>query len=161
MAQCVKDKKVETCLANSGFEHPSQIQRIKEQKFKTMMDIQVPELMVKKNATIKDKYCVEQCEIVQEKTKRIMMNRYGVEYTFQSTEFNTKREQTMMVRYKTVHALQASECLEKKKQTSMIIYGVPYACMAQSVKDKLKQTVIMLPMYLMLLNLWRNSNIIV
>ena len=63
-------------------------------------------------------------EEIQEKKKVTMLEKYGVEYTFQSKEIQRKIKETMIERYGVENVGQSFEIQQKKKNTLIEKYGV-------------------------------------
>ena len=72
--------------------------------------------------------------------KETNLERYGVEYTFQSEEVKDKIKQTNLDRYGVEYSFQADEVKEKIKETLLEHYGVEYPGQSEEIKEKIKQT---------------------
>ena len=72
--------------------------------------------------------------------KQTNLERYGVEWTAQTSEFQEKRKQTCLEKYGVECALQSPEIQEKKKQTNLEKYGVENPAQSPEIQEKAKQT---------------------
>jgi len=86
--------------------------------------------------------CVARCNKLKEKSKRTCLEKYGVEYSFQSKELRNKRRKTMLDKYGTEYALQVEEFKEKYRKTCFKKYGVEYVAQSKIMKEKSKQTML-------------------
>ena len=93
--------------------------------------------------TCREKYGVDyslQSSLVIEKGKQTCREKYGVEYPLQSSEIREKMKQTNKKNLGVEYASQSSEIREKMKQTSRERYGVENPGQSSLVKEKVKQT---------------------
>lgn len=81
-----------------------------------------------------------QTEEFKEKSKRTLLNHYGVENPLQSEEIKAKCSITNMQRYGYTTPLQVPEFKEKSKHTMIERYGVDNASKSEEIKQKLKST---------------------
>lgn len=79
-------------------------------------------------------------EIIQNKIKSTMMDKYGVENAMQSQEIKNKIKQTNLEKYGTESPLQSEIIREKIKNTCIIKYGVDNPAKSQEIKTKMKKT---------------------
>ena len=64
-----------------------------------------------------------------EKIKSTMLEKYGVEYAAQLSDFENKKKKTIFERYGVEYPLQNKELLEKASNTCLEKYGVAYPCL--------------------------------
>jgi hypothetical protein len=97
----------------------------------------------KRKATNLEKYGVEygfQSQEIKDKIKATNLEKYGVEYGFQSQEIKDKIKATNLEKYGCERVAQSEEIKEKKKATSLERYGVECSLQNKEVKDKIKAT---------------------
>ena len=122
-------KKVkETCLKNLGFENPSQLDTIKQQKIETCLKnfgvehpSQSQEVKERMKATCLKKLGVEypgQSQEVKEKSKATCLKNFGLEYSLQSQEVKEKGKETCLKKYNVKHHTQNAEVAEKMSKAS-------------------------------------------
>jgi len=90
-----------------------------------------------------EKYGVEysfQSKEVKEKIKQTNLEKYGVEYATQSKEVKNKTKQTNLDRIGVEYPTQNKEVMKKSKQTNIEKRGVEYPTQSQEVREKVKQT---------------------
>ena len=93
--------------------------------------------------TCLEKYGVEyafQSNIIKEKSKQTCLKKYGVEHVAQVEEIKEKMKQTNLEKYGVEYSTQSSIVKEKTKQTCLKKYGVEHAAQAEEIKEKTKQT---------------------
>ena len=73
-------------------------------------------------------------------TKKSNMERYGVEFASQSTEFRENVKKTVIEKYGVEHISQYEQFKEKSKQTCLKKYGVEHPPQASEIKEKTKNT---------------------
>ena len=81
-------------------------------------------------------------KIIQRKNKQTCLEKYGVEYSFQSENNKMKSKQTCLEKYGVEYVSQNVEIRNKQKQTCLEKYGVENACQAPEVVKKRKETMI-------------------
>jgi len=94
----------------------------------------------KKKHTNNIKYGDKKANQIQEKTKKTNLERYDVEYVFQSKEFQDKSKKTMFERYGVKSPIQNKDIKNKIKKTNLERYGVEYATQNKEIYNKVKQT---------------------
>jgi hypothetical protein len=72
--------------------------------------------------------------------KTTCIERYGVEFAFQSQEAKDKSIQTCIERYGVSHSLQSQEVKDKSKQTCIKMFGVENPSQSQEIKIKKIET---------------------
>jgi len=73
-------------------------------------------------------------------TKKSNIEKYGVEFASQSTEFRENVKKTVIEKYGVEHISQYEQFKEKSKQTCLKKYGVKYPPQAFEIKEKTKNT---------------------
>jgi len=79
-------------------------------------------------------------EEYNEKCKKTNLEKYGVEYPTQNTDFYEKIKETNLKKYGTVCALQNTEINEKTKITNLKKYGVEHNSQNKEIKNKKMET---------------------
>lgn len=79
-------------------------------------------------------------EEYKQKVANTLMQKYGVEHTFQATEIKQKIKETNLQKYGVEHPSQCEEIKERVKQTVQEHFGVNYPMQAKEVQEKSKQT---------------------
>jgi len=90
-----------------------------------------------------EKYGVEnsfQSDLVKEKSKKTMLEKYGVEYFTQNEKFKEKIKEINYKKYGVENVSQSEKIKEKKIQTTLINYGVENPFQSEEIKDKIKVT---------------------
>lgn len=82
----------------------------------------------------------EQIKLASKKRRQTCLERYGVEYNFQSEATKKKSRQTMIQRYGVEYAAQSEEVRQKYQQTNLERYGVGYPIQSDYILDKLRKT---------------------
>jgi hypothetical protein len=67
------------------------------------------------------------------------INKYGVEYTTQSKEIQTKMKQTLIDKYGVDNPFKVQKFKEKAKNTNLERYGVEYYFQSEKIQDNIKQ----------------------
>lgn len=102
-----------------------------------------PEVQEKIKKTLIKKYGVEhpaQAKEVMDKMKKTTFERYGVENSLQSKEVQEKRKKTNLKKYGVEFSLASKEVREKITATILNKYGVKNAFQAEEIKEKIKRT---------------------
>jgi hypothetical protein len=86
---------------------------------------------------VEEYYC-KKCSYI--KAKKTNLERYGVEYTFQSETIKDKIKETNIERYGVEHVAHSEEIKKKRKETNIERYGVEYVFQSDIFKDKTKKT---------------------
>ncbi len=73
-------------------------------------------------------------------TKKSNMERYGVEFASQSTEFRENVKNTLIEKYGVEHISHAEHFKEQRKQTCLQKYGVEHPTQVSEIKEKIKNT---------------------
>ena len=86
-------------------------------------------------------YC-DNCSLKnnQEKRKITCKEKYGVEYSLQSTDVRNKRKKTNLERYGVEYSIQSEQCKEKIKKTNLERYGVECPLQNENIKSLIKKT---------------------
>jgi hypothetical protein len=133
----VIDQRKKTCLIKYGVDSPLKAELVKEKIRQTSIKKygvpyhQQNEIQYKKiQDSIQNKYGVdnifkdkETMVVAREKAKKTMFDRYGVEYTMESSTLKEKHDATMIERYGAKCACGNKEINEKKKETNFKKYG--------------------------------------
>jgi hypothetical protein len=93
----------------------------------------------KQKNTMINKYGIEtsfQCQEFKEKSKKTCLGKYGVENPFQSEEIKNKIKETNLERY----GVEMPFHLEKFKKTCLGRYGVENPFQSEEIKNKIKET---------------------
>jgi hypothetical protein len=93
--------------------------------------------------TMVDKYGVEyaaQSQICMDKMKKTTFEKYGVEYANQSEVVKDKIRQTNLEKYGFEYGLQSEVVKEKTKQTNLKKYGFENPLQREEIKEKSKNT---------------------
>ena len=101
------------------------------------------EVREKSKKTMLERYGVEhslQSKEVQEKAKKTNLERYGVENATQSSIIKEKTKKTNLKKYGVEHPAQSKEVQEKAKKTNLKKYGVEHPAQSKEVLDKMKKT---------------------
>lgn len=77
---------------------------------------------------------------VREKSKQTMLEKYGVEHSFQSAQIREKSKKTNLEKYGVENANQSSIVQEKAKKTNLERYGVEYPAQSKEVQEKMENT---------------------
>lgn len=77
---------------------------------------------------------------VQEKIKKTMMERYGVEHPQQSKAIREKIKKTNLKKYGTEYACQNLKVIKKRKDTTVKKYGVDNVFKLEEIQKKVRQT---------------------
>jgi hypothetical protein len=96
-------------------------------------------LKQKRKKTLLEKYGVEnisQSSIIQERIRQTNLERYGVEYSSQNPEIKKRMNDT---HNKTIQE-RGNEINEKRKQNNLQKWGVEWTTQFKEVKEKIKQT---------------------
>jgi len=84
--------------------------------------------------------CSNNSSTNKENKKKSNLEKYGVEFVSQKTEFKEKAKQTNLERYGVEYISQSSEIKEKKKQTSLEKYGTETPLQCSEVREKIRIT---------------------
>jgi len=71
------------------------------------------------------------------KKRNTMIERFGVEYAFQSDELFSKYKATMLERWGAENSLQSQEILNRVKTTNLEKYGVEFPLQGQKIRDSI------------------------
>ena len=88
-------------------------------------------------------YCsLKECRKIgsKERSKKTMIENYGVEYSTQSNICQDKRKQTCIEKYGTDHPAKSEITKTKNKNTNLEKYGVDHYSKTNEFKDKFKNT---------------------
>ena len=99
---------------------------------------QIYDILNKNNIHIRT--AEEQFKLASKKRRQTCLERYGVEYNFQSEDTKKKSRQTMLQRYGVEYAAQSEEVRQKYQQTNLERYGVEYPIQSDYILDKLRKT---------------------
>lgn len=97
----------------------------------------------KSKATCLEKYGVEysfQSEEMRNKSKETLLKKYGVEYIGASKEIQEKTRNTFLEKYGVDNPWKSKEVQEKIKATNLERYGAEYIGASEEIQDKVKQT---------------------
>ncbi|MFW6009005.1 MAG: DUF7487 domain-containing protein [archaeon] len=100
--------------------------------------------------------CSGKCQ--QEKTKKTMNDKYGVNYALQSENIRNKGKETCLIKYGTEHHNQSEIIKNKRKSNDLKKYGVNHSSKSENVKEKQKNTNISLYGVISTLQLNENKN---
>jgi hypothetical protein len=90
-------------------------------------------------------YCSRACEPSrwnQEKVKKTVKEKYGVENVFQLNEIKEKSKKTLQKKYGVDHSTQSKKIRERIKLNNLKKYGVEYPQMLPEIKQKQKETLL-------------------
>ena len=76
----------------------------------------------------------------RENVKNTLIEKYGVEHISHAEHFKEQRKQTCLQKYGVEHPTQVSEIKEKTKNTCLTRYGVEHVSQVNTFKEKIKQT---------------------
>jgi len=103
----------------------------------------LPEVKARKLQSNRDNYGVDnpmQLKKFQDKQKQTMVDRYGVEYSAQSSTLRAKTINTWMTNYGVNHPSKSNEILEKRNKNNLEKYGVEHTLQLDSVREQIAQT---------------------
>lgn len=139
--QYVKDKKIETCKKNYGVEYPMQSEIIINKsnettlkKYGVINNSKIPKVIQKlKNMwyDIDENTGITKLELNLEKIKQTMLDKYGVEYYFQTNEFKDNLKKLMLDKYGVDNVRKS-----KYYKRLMIERGVWYSDEEKTIKEK-------------------------
>lgn len=135
----IKSKFKQTCIERYGSDNYTKTEEGKERIRKIMVDLKEnhPELYndikIKTKQTLIERYGVDSATKIPsaiEMSKKKILEKYGVEYTFQAKEVKDKIKQTLIERYgvdnvsrnKEIHEKQTISIIKKKRQQSYDIF---------------------------------------
>ena len=81
-----------------------------------------------------------QSEKVKEKMKQTCLEKYGVDNPFKLKEIQNKAKQTCIDRYSVEYAMQNNDIKQKNKETCLKKYGVEYVTQTELFKQKSKES---------------------
>ena len=81
-----------------------------------------------------------QSQEIRDKSKATNLEKYGLEYASQSEEVKIKMKATNLEKYGFENPFQSEEIKDKCKETCLKNYGVEYSLQSQEVRDKCKVT---------------------
>lgn len=82
----------------------------------------------------------EKAKQIQEKVKKTLYTKYGVDNPFKSKKIKEKISRKLKEKYGVEHISQANEIKIKKKETTIKNYGVPHHMQIAEIKEKFKNT---------------------
>lgn len=82
----------------------------------------------------------QKCNYDKEKYKKSCLEKYGVEYFFQSNEFKEKVKENSLIKYGIENPTQTKESIEKRKNTNLIKYGNENHLKSKEIREKIEKT---------------------
>lgn len=136
----VKKKAEQTNLKRYGTKHASSNDQIRAKISAVKKTVEYQDRVKK---TVRDRYGVDnvfQSEEIKDKIKNNMLANHGVENPQQSEKIRDKTKQTCMDRYQVENPMQNTDIHNKAINTNLEKYGVPNPMQNEDVKSKGQQT---------------------
>lgn len=134
--KCAQQKRLDSILEHyghelaelSGYKCPLSIPSIKQKLMQTNLQNYGREWAIAS-------------DIVQDKIRRVIMDRFGVDNVFKLEYFQLKAQDTRFEKYGTIHIGAAHEVRDKINSTNVAKYGVEYPLQSIVLQQKARKTV--------------------